>query len=103
MVNEALPDEPSRTHLSEYEEATAPWPPCARTSVSFGSADRGRANVTAMLADDVDHDQIDDFCEIEREMVAQTRADYAAHVAGLGLIRFGGHLSCEGYDVQTDA
>jgi hypothetical protein len=56
-----------------------------------------------MLADDVDHDQIDDFCEIEREMVAQTRADYAAHVAGLGLIRFGGHLSCEGYDVQTDA
>lgn len=36
-----------------------------------------------MLADDVDHDQIDDFCEIEREMVAQAPADYAAHVAGL--------------------
>jgi hypothetical protein len=46
-------------------------------------ADRARANLSAMLADDVDPDQIDDFVEMERAMAAQARADYAARVAGL--------------------
>ena len=46
-------------------------------------ADRARANLTGLLLDGVDADQIDDFREMEREMVVQARAEYAAHVAAM--------------------
>jgi molybdenum cofactor biosynthesis enzyme MoaA len=46
-------------------------------------ADRARANLNAMLADDVDPDQIDDVLELTREMEQQARTDYLAFVVGL--------------------
>jgi hypothetical protein len=57
----------------------------ARALEAFDRAttDRARANLTGLLLDGVDADQIDDFREMEREMVAQARADYAAHVAAM--------------------
>ena len=57
----------------------------ARALEAFDRAttDRARANLTGLLLDGVDADQIDDFREMEREMVAQARAEYAAHVAAM--------------------
>ena len=57
----------------------------ARALAAFDRAvaDRARANLTAMLADDVDPDQIDDFLELTRELEQPARAEYLACVAGL--------------------
>ena len=57
----------------------------ARALEAFDRAttDRARANLTGLLLDGVDADQIDDFREMEREMVVQARAEYAAHVAAM--------------------
>ena len=57
----------------------------ARSLAAFDRAvaDRARANLTGLLLAGVDDDRIDEFREMERDMVAQARADYAAHVARL--------------------
>ncbi len=57
----------------------------ARAHAAFDRAvaDGARANLTDLLLDGVDAGQIDDFREMEREMMRQARTDYAAHVAAL--------------------
>ena len=55
----------------------------ALAAFDLATTDRARANLTGLLLDGVDADQIDDFREMEREMVVQARAEYAAHVAAM--------------------